>query len=138
MLPRGSRIPAVRKIVVLRCTALGDLIFALPTLAALRAAYPSAEIVLLALGRPLPRRASDRRRSRDPVPPSTRVHGPFDASADEDPLVLAAFFRAMRQEQFDLALQFHGGGRYANPFLRQLGARVTAGLKTPDPVALDR
>ena len=40
----------VRKIAVLRANALGDFIFILPALEALRAAYPEAEIVLL--GRP--------------------------------------------------------------------------------------
>jgi hypothetical protein len=38
----------VRKITALRANALGDLIFCLPALDALRAAYPEAEIVLLA------------------------------------------------------------------------------------------
>src|SRR5439155_12340988 len=39
--------PGVEKIAVLRANALGDFIFALPALDALRAAYPAAELVLL-------------------------------------------------------------------------------------------
>src|SRR2546430_14707651 len=48
MLSRYKKVPGVRRIAVLRANALGDFIFALPALEALRAAYPQAEIVLLA------------------------------------------------------------------------------------------
>lgn len=44
----------------------------------------------------------------------------------------------MRGRAFDLALQMHGGGRYSNPFLLRLGARVTAGSQTPDAAPLHR
>jgi hypothetical protein len=51
---------------------------------------------------------------------------------------LEQFFDDMAQERFDLAIQIHGGGRYSNPFLLRLGARMNVGLKTPDAVPLDR
>ncbi len=138
MLDRGAFVPNVAKIAVLRANGLGDLIVALPALDALRAAYPRAEIVLLATawhaaflnGRPGP---VDRTIA---VPPSRGVNG--DAATAEDPAALAAFFAAMADERFDLALQMHGGGGNSNPFLRRLGARVTAGLRTPDAAPLDR
>ncbi len=44
----------------------------------------------------------------------------------------------MRQENFDLAIQMHGGGRNSNPFALNLGARITIGLCTPDAPPLDR
>lgn len=131
-------VPNVHKIAVLRANGIGDLIFALPALDALRAAYPTAEIVLLGqqwhaeflAGRPGP---VDR---VVVVPPSQGVN---DAPGGvEDPARLEEFFAAMTEEAFDLAVQLHGGGRYSNPFVRRLGARLTVGLRTPDAVPLDR
>ena len=40
-------VPDVEKIAIVRANALGDYLFSLPALDALRAAYPSAELVLL-------------------------------------------------------------------------------------------
>jgi ADP-heptose:LPS heptosyltransferase len=128
----------VERIAVLRATALGDFVFCVPALAALRASYPEAEIVLLALpwhrefleGRPGP---VDR---VVVVPPSRGIRG--DEHADEDPLELDRFFARMRQERFDLALQMHGGGRFSNPFVARLGGRVTAGCRAPDAPAPQR
>ncbi len=133
--PRESQ---VRKIAVLRANAIGDLLFALPAIGAVRSAYPEAEIVLLAArwheafltGRPGP---VDR---VVPIPPSRGVRGEPDV--DEDPGELERFFAAMVEEEFDLALQMHGGGRYSNPFMHRLEARLTAGARTEDAPALDR
>ncbi|MDP9311129.1 MAG: glycosyltransferase family 9 protein [Pseudomonadota bacterium] len=140
MVPSGAIVRDVRKIAVLRSNALGDMIFVLPALEALRAAYPGAEIVLLAKewhaafwqDRPGP---VDR---VIVVPPSIGVNSPPGAAVTENPVELARFFAAMSAERFDLALQLHGGGRYSNPFVQRLGARITAGLKTPDASPLDR
>lgn len=43
----------------------------------------------------------------------------------------------MQDEHFALALQLNGGGRNSNPFVSRRGARVTAGLHTPDAEPLD-
>lgn len=128
----------MNKVAVLRANAIGDFVFALPALEALRAAFPHAEIVLLGRdwhprfleGRPGP---FDRVVA---VPPSRGVHERPDAA--EDSPEIQAFFEQARREDFDIALQMHGGGRYSNPFVCRLGARLTAGLKTPDAIALDR
>ncbi|HLH26827.1 MAG TPA: glycosyltransferase family 9 protein [Chloroflexota bacterium] len=130
----------MQKIAILRGGGLGDFIFTLPALAALRLRYPDAEIVLLGqawhaaflAGRPGPI-------DRVVVLPPARgvslldtVPAPPGAQTAQD-----AFFAAMQDEQFDLAIQLHGGGRYSNPFIRRLGARWTVGLKTPDAEPLD-
>lgn len=138
MVPVSERIPGVRKIAVLRANAIGDFIFVLPALEALRAAYPEAEIVLLAR----PWHAAFLRDRPGPVnrvvivPRSRGVNG--SEAETEDPAELERFFAAMRDEKFDLALQLHGGGRHSNPFIRRLGARVTIGVKAPDAPPLDR
>src|SRR5438067_6931043 len=138
MLPHYDVEPDVRKIAVLRVNGLGDFIAAVPALEALRAAYPAAEIVLLAkdwhgaflAGRPGPV-------DRVVVVPPARGVGE-EPDFEEDPGRLERFFDAMVRERFDLAIQIHGGGRYSNPFLLRLGARLTVGLKTPDAAPLDR
>ncbi|HET8629455.1 MAG TPA: glycosyltransferase family 9 protein [Thermomicrobiales bacterium] len=138
MLPTCPPIPDVRKIAVLRAGGLGDLLFALPAIEALRAAYPGAEIVLLGregLADLLPGRfpAVDRAVA---IPPARGVGQPEDYP--EEPNILASFFAAMAAERFDLAFQLHGGGGFSNPFTRRLRARVTIGLKAPEAAALDR
>ncbi|MFB3906134.1 MAG: glycosyltransferase family 9 protein [Acidobacteriota bacterium] len=139
MEPRVALIPSdVKKIAVVRANGMGDMIFAMPALVALRAAYPDAEIVLLAkqwhadffCSRPGP---IDRVIA---IPPYPGV-GAYENVPDDRP-DLDDFFQAMSREQFDLAIQMHGGGRYSNPFVRRLGARLTAGLRTPDAIPLDR
>ncbi|ALA59262.1 glycosyltransferase family 9 protein [Nitrospira moscoviensis] len=129
--------PDLRKIAVLRANKIGDLIFSLPALDGLRRSYPRGEIVWL--GTPLHAEFFGGRPSPVDrvvvVPPSrgVREEGPND-----DPIALDHFFAAMQKERFDLAIQLHGGGRYSNPFVRRLGARLTVGLKTPDAAPLDR
>lgn len=130
----------IRKLAILRANAIGDFVFSLPALDALRAAYPDAEIVLL--GQPWHQRFLAGRPGpvdRVVVVPRKRgVREDRETPGEEDPAgVLEAFFAEMRAEHFDLALQMHGGGRNSNPFLLQLGARITAGSATPDAPRLD-
>jgi len=139
MLSGSKRVENVQKIAVLRAGGIGDFIFTLPALHALRKAYPEAEITLLGTawheeflsGRPgTPDRTIV-------VPPSTGVNGP-DTGVDEDEEELKRFFARMREERFDLALQMHGGGAYSNPFVRRFEARLTAGARAPGAPPLDR
>jgi ADP-heptose:LPS heptosyltransferase len=130
-------VEGVHKIAVLRANALGDFLVSLPALQALRQTYPEAEIVLLGrrwhaellAGRPGP---VDRVVE---LPPVRGVSEPGDAEAPAQPP--PDFLRAMRQERFDLAVQMHGGGAASNPFVRQLGARVTVGFRTRGAEPLD-
>ncbi|WP_433353617.1 glycosyltransferase family 9 protein [Microtetraspora malaysiensis] len=139
---RNLLVEGVEQIAVLRANALGDFLLALPALEAVKRAYPAARLTLLArewharflCGRPGP--------VDDVValPPIRGVSAPSDALSDQGAGADAAHGRlydALRG-RFDLALQMHGGGRNSNPFLRRLGARVTAGLRAPDAAPLDR
>ena len=126
------------KIAVLRANGLGDLVFSLPALEALRARHPGAEIVLLGT-----RAAAELLGSRpspvDRVVPVPALPGVYeDGEHEENPLAVDAFLERMRAERFDLALQMHGGGRASNPFVARLGARTTAGFRSPDALPLDR
>jgi ADP-heptose:LPS heptosyltransferase len=131
-------VPGVRRIAVLRANGLGDLLMTLPAFEALRAAYPHAEIVLL--GRRWHRRLlEDRPGPIDRVielPPIRGVSAPEDGGAPASPP--DGLLEALRSERFDLAVQLHGGGRHSNPFVRELGAGVTAGGRAADAGPLDR
>ncbi|WP_338091294.1 glycosyltransferase family 9 protein [Planosporangium flavigriseum] len=128
-------VPDVRKIALLRPSALGDYVFTLPALYALKATYPDAEVTLL--GAPWHARVlSGRPGPVDYVaviPPVPGVLG-----GDSAPGELDAFRRWSAGEGFDIALQMHGGGRNSNPLVGSLGARVTAGLRAADAPPLDR
>jgi ADP-heptose:LPS heptosyltransferase len=122
-------LPGIRRIAVLRANGLGDFVVAEPALAALRHAYPDARLTLigrpwhvsLLAGRPGP---------WDEVvsaPPYPMLNAPADTPADS-PEVRQFFDWALAQE-FDLAVQLHGGGAASNPFVSKLGARVTVGAR---------
>jgi ADP-heptose:LPS heptosyltransferase len=131
-------VPDVRRIVVLRPNRIGDFVFALPALHALRSTYPEAKIIFIGkkwhadflAERPGP---------VDEVvvmPPCPGIGAPVNA--DSDPVQLQDFIDSMRNAEVDLAVQIYGGGRYSNPFIKRLGARLTIGLKAPDAEPLDR
>jgi ADP-heptose:LPS heptosyltransferase len=130
--------PGVERIAVLRANAIGDFIFCIPALDALRGAYPEAEITLLAR----PWHAdflADRPGPVDRVIVVPRSPGVRDeAGGEADDPELGEFFERMRAQRFDLALQMHGGGRWSNPFVHALGARVTAGCRAKGAAPLDR
>jgi ADP-heptose:LPS heptosyltransferase len=128
----------VRKIAVLRPNALGDFMFCLPALHALKHAYPDAQLTYLGqpwhahflAGRPGP---VDRVAV---VPPMPGINAGPDASARGP--AIDHFITAMRAARFDLALQMYGGGRYANPLVRRFDARLAVGMRSPDAAPLDR
>jgi ADP-heptose:LPS heptosyltransferase len=128
----------VHKIAVLRNNAIGDFIFTLPALEALRHAYPYAEIVLLGSDwhadflchRPGP---VDR---VEVIPPMKGFS--LSPGQEINPTEVEAFFERMQAEEFDLAIQLHGGGKHSNPFVKRLGARLTVGARASDAIPLDR
>ena len=133
--PVLEKFNSVSRIAVLRGGGLGDLIFAIPAMAALKAAYPAASITLL--GTPIHKALLAAVRS----PVDDVVVLPFSEGVrpgDGDEGDLDRFFTEMRARDFDLAVQLHGGGRYSNPFLLRLGARHTVGTRTADAASLER
>lgn len=124
----------VRRIAVLRANGLGDFVFALPALRALRLRFPDALLVLL--GKPWHQRFLT---GRGPVvdevialPPITGVGVPPEQGGQDDEAAIEACCAALRERRFDMAFQMHGGGRYSNAFIQRIGARHTFGLHTPD------
>jgi len=136
--PGHGLVDGVGKIAVLHPNAVGDFVFALPALHALKAAYPKAELVLI--GKAWHRSFLDRRPGPiDRVVELPAVPGvgvPVDARVDAP--AIETFVERMRGERFDLALQMFGGGRYSNAFLARIGARLSAGWRAPGAPALDR
>lgn len=130
----GERFDGVTEIAVLRGGGLGDLMFAVPALEALAAAYPDARITLLGT----PAAATVLRGRTDavhgfeelPIAPGVRDSGDGAPDAED-------FFTRLHG-RFDLAVQLHGGGRNSNPFLLRLGARHTVGTATEDAEVLER
>src|SRR5437588_12438127 len=124
-------VPDVHKIAVLRANGLGDFIFALPALEALRVAYPEAEIVLLG------KKWHANFLANRPGPFDRVVIVPAFKGVNEEPGLVEnpaeqeRFFKAMNHERFDLAIQLHGGGGYANPLVLHVDGHLAAGLKKP-------
>ncbi|MCW2721105.1 glycosyltransferase family 9 protein [Pseudonocardia sp.] len=127
----------MRRIAVLRSNAIGDYLMATPALAALRSAFPDAELTLLAAGwhrafldgRPGP---VDRVLVLPEVPGLAGQPGGAPPDAE-----LPGFLAAARAYGYDLAVQLHGGGARSNPLVTDLGAHYTIGLRAPDAPGLD-
>jgi ADP-heptose:LPS heptosyltransferase len=135
--PAAGIIEGVRKIAVLVPHSVGDFVFTLPALHALRRAYPDAALALVGKGwqaeflraRPGP---VDRVLVMPAYPGvGTRADAPTDLQGEQ-------FLAQMRHEGFDLAVQLFGGGRYSNPFVNAFGARVAIGARAADAPPLDR
>lgn len=146
MMPAAALVPAlaspvnsVARIAVLRANGIGDYLFALPALCSLRTTYPDAELTVI--GSPWQRSLEGRPGPVDRFEIAPALHGvrePVRGERGASKAELESFFAGMREREFDLAVQMHGGGRNSNPFVNRLGARVTVGLRTPDAEGLDR
>ncbi|WP_263771749.1 glycosyltransferase family 9 protein [Propionivibrio soli] len=129
--------PGVQKIAILRPSAVGDFVFALPALHALRLSFPAAEIVYIGqqwhadflTGRPVP---VDR---VVVLPPYPGIGLPANAEVDE---AGREFIERMRTEAFDIAIQAYGGGHHSNGLIREFNARLVVGLCADGAPELDR
>jgi len=127
----------VRKIAVVRANALGDFIFCLPALQALKEKFPKAKLVYL--GNVWHKSFLEERPGPiDSVEIIPQTNGmPHESNQIENQKEVAVFFKRMQAAQFDIAFQMHGGGKNSNPFTKALGAKLTVGLKTPNAIGLD-
>jgi ADP-heptose:LPS heptosyltransferase len=131
-------LPSVERIAVLRANRLGDLVLALPALAALRATYPGAEITLLGAGWH-PRLLDGRPGPWDRVVVVPGCPGVRDTDTGEhDPAAVQRFLAEQRLRRYDLAVQLHGGGGHSNPFVRGLDAALSVGARDRGAPPLDR
>ncbi|GAA2750683.1 ADP-heptose:LPS heptosyltransferase [Amnibacterium kyonggiense] len=135
----SAPLPDVRRIAVLRANGLGDYVVGEPALAALRAAYPDAEITLLGAAHTAALLA-DRPAPVDRVVVVPPVHGVRVGSdaPDATEAEIDAWAADRRAESYDLAVQLHGGGGNSNRLLLRLGAATTVGAATPDAPKPDR
>lgn len=127
----------IKKIAVLRANALGDLMFVLPALEALKKKFPNTELVYL--GNEWHKTFLENRPGPvDRVVVVPKCHGiPHESDRVENEAEVNAFFQSMQEERFDIAFQMHGGGRNSNPFVKNLGAQLTVGLQAADAPPLD-
>src|SRR5690606_25460688 len=108
----GELVPDVRRIAVLRANAIGDFVLTLPALQALRDTYPESHITLLGL----PWHEAFLRGRESPVdevvalPPISGLTE--EAHSKEPSPVQERCMARLREVGFDIALQWHGGGRY--------------------------
>jgi ADP-heptose:LPS heptosyltransferase len=133
----GGLLDEVDKIAILAPFAVGDFVFTLPALHALRRAYPGAEMTII--GREWHRALLTSRPGpvdRVVVMPSVPGIGvPEDATPDP---AADAFLGELRQYGIDIAVQMFGGGRYSNPLVSGFGARLAVGGRADDAPPLDR
>ncbi|HET8598515.1 MAG TPA: glycosyltransferase family 9 protein [Castellaniella sp.] len=116
---------APRRIAVFRALNLGDFLCAVPALRMLRRAAPAAKITLIGLASVRSCLPRFRRYIDDFVEFPGDPEFPEQAARLEE---LPAFYRAMRERRFDLALQMHGSGARSNAIVERLGARQWAGF----------
>ncbi|KWH34409.1 glycosyltransferase family 9 protein [Burkholderia stagnalis] len=128
--PSLPNTPACPRIAVFRALQLGDMLCAVPALRALRRGEPNARITLVGLpwARAFASRFSEYIEDFIAFPGAPGlVEQPEPDAAHAD-----AFRATCRSRAFDLAIQLHGSGEYANAVVASFGAARTAGFVPPD------
>lgn len=113
------------KIAVFRALQLGDLLCAMPAIAALKYNYPESTLYFIGLPHmgPLLERF-------DCVDEFIAFPGhPELPELPCNPLALTDFVKRMQAEKFDLLLQLQGNGTIVNDFLKNFGAKRLVGFR---------
>jgi ADP-heptose:LPS heptosyltransferase len=120
--------PPPRRIVVLRALKLGDMLCAVPSFRALRWGFPLAHIALVGL--PWAREFAER--FAHYIDAFHEFPG-YRGLPEREPVAgqVEPFFRRMKKEGFDAAIQLHGSGSISNEVTARIGARVNAGFYEP-------
>ncbi|MBL1174933.1 glycosyltransferase family 9 protein [Pantanalinema sp. GBBB05] len=127
-----DRLPETpQKVVLVRASRIGDFVCATPAFRALRQALPQAEISLIAM--PFVAELVARSPYLDRLIPFPGFPGMAEQFFAADRTL--DFFHQMQAENFDLAIQMHGSGVYANPLTLMLGAQKTTGFIRPGDTA---
>lgn len=123
MVRLGKSLP--KKIAVFRALQLGDLLCAVPAFRALRRAFPNSKITLIGL----PWAKSFMDRFPNYFDDFLEFPG-YPGLPEIVPQVkkIPTFFKTAQERRFDLAIQMHGSGIFANPITVMLGANVNAGF----------
>ncbi|WP_244817223.1 glycosyltransferase family 9 protein [Caballeronia sp. Lep1P3] len=124
----------VERIAIFRALQLGDMLCCVPALRALRRAYPKAHIALIGL----PWAHSFVERYAHLVDELIVFPGAIGfPEQEETDAHLPAFYDAMRERRFHLAIQLHGSGGVANDIVEAMHARINAGFLKPDETPRD-
>jgi len=127
MIPTRATLPNVGKMAIIRSGAMGDILVATPAVISLRNAYSTAEILLLTSSTGV--ELADKGR----IPVNRCIELPEASSGDGGKWnENGQFIARMREEKFDMVVNFQGRGKTANSFIRKLAAAVTISFGGPD------
>lgn len=118
----------IRSIAIFRALKLGDMLCAVPSLRAIRKAYPLAHISLIGLAT-----AESLVKRYPEYIDEFIVFSGFPGMPETDPSAKGVlnFLSNLQGREFDLAIQLHGSGELSNSVVSLLGAKRTAGLYRP-------
>ena len=113
-----------KKIAIFRALQLGDLLCAIPSVRALKAALPDSEITLIGL----PWASTFVKRFENYFAQHISFPGyPGLPEQEYHPGKFMEFLKRALHEEFDMIIQLQGNGSIVNPLIELLGAKNTAG-----------
>jgi ADP-heptose:LPS heptosyltransferase len=124
----------IRKIGIFRALYLGDMLCIIPTVRAIRVAFPEAKITLIGL--PWQKSFVERFSNYfDSFMIFPGWEGLPEQEVNEN--AVKTFLQEVRNEKFDLVLQMQGNGSITNNMVALWGARIFAGLRRAQDPAPD-